>query len=412
MHHFEMKNGTLYAEGVSVKELAKRYGTPLYVYSSATLKRHFQAFDSAFDAVPHLTCYSVKANSNLAVLRLLASLGAGMDIVSGGELYRALLAGVPAERIVYSGVGKKAAEIAQALNAGILMFNVESVQELIRINDVAKGLGKKAQVSFRINPDVDPKTHPYISTGMKKNKFGLNIESALDAYALARDLPAVEPVGMDCHIGSQLTTIEPFLEALDKLLAFYEKLKGMNLDIRYLDLGGGLGIPYNEEEPPHPKEFGAALTKALSGIPLKVILEPGRVIVGNAGILVTEVLYTKQTPSKSFVIVDAAMNDLVRPSLYGSFHRIEEVEPKGRGEQDVDVVGPICESGDFLAKDRMLPEVMQGELLAVYSAGAYGFTMSSNYNTRTRAAELLVDGENVIVARRRETYEALVAHEI
>lgn len=412
MHHFEMKNGTLFAEGVSVKELAKRYGTPLYIYSTATLTRHFQAFDSAFDAVPHLTCYSVKANSNLAVLRLLASLGAGMDIVSGGELYRALLAGVPAERIVYSGVGKKAPEIAQALNAGILMFNVESVQELLRINDVAKGMGKKAQVSFRINPDVDPKTHPYISTGMKKNKFGLNIESALDAYALARDLPAVEPVGMDCHIGSQLTTIEPFLEALDKLLAFYEKLKGMNLDIRYLDLGGGLGIPYNEEEPPHPKEFGAALTKALSGIPLKVILEPGRVIVGNAGILVTEVLYTKQTPSKSFVIVDAAMNDLVRPSLYGSFHRIEEVEPKGRGEQDVDVVGPICESGDFLAKDRMLPEVMQGELLAVYSAGAYGFTMSSNYNTRTRAAELLVDGENVIVARRRETYEALVAHEI
>lgn len=412
MHHFEMKNGTLYAEGVNVKELAQRYGTPLYIYSSATLKRHFQAFDSAFDAVPHLTCYSVKANSNLAVLRLLASLGAGMDIVSGGELYRALLAGVPAQRIVYSGVGKKAPEIAQALNAGILMFNVESVQELVRINDVAKDLGKKAQVSFRINPDVDPKTHPYISTGMKKNKFGLNIENALDAYAMARDLPAIEPVGMDCHIGSQLTTIEPFLEALDKLLAFYEKLKGMNLDIRYLDLGGGLGIPYNEEEPPHPKEFGAALTKALSGIDLKVILEPGRVIVGNAGILVTEVLYTKQTPSKSFVIVDAAMNDLVRPSLYGSFHRIEEVTPQGRAAQDVDVVGPICESGDFLAKDRMLPEVQQGELLAVYSAGAYGFTMSSNYNTRTRAAELLVDGENVIVARRRESYESLVAHEI
>ena len=412
MHHFEMKNGTLYVEGVSVKELAQRYGTPLYIYSTATLKRHYQAFDSAFDAVPHLTCYSVKANSNLAVLRLLASLGAGMDIVSGGELYRALLAGVPAERIVYSGVGKKAPEIAQALNAGILMFNVESVQELIRINDVARDLGKKAQVSFRINPDVDPKTHPYISTGMKKNKFGLNIESALDAYAMARDLPAIEPVGIDCHIGSQLTTIEPFLEALDKLLAFYEKLKGMNLDIRYLDLGGGLGIPYNEEEPPHPKEFGAALTKALAGIPLKVVLEPGRVIVGNAGILVTEVLYTKQTPSKSFVIVDAAMNDLVRPSLYGSFHRIEEVEPQGRGAQDVDVVGPICESGDFLAKDRMLPEVRQGELLAVYSAGAYGFTMSSNYNTRTRAAELLVDGENVTVARRRETFESLVAHEI
>jgi len=412
MHHFEMKNGTLFAEGVSVKELAKRFGTPLYVYSTATLKRHFQAFDSAFDSMEHLTCYSVKANSNLSVLRLLASLGAGMDIVSGGELYRALLAGVAAEKIVYSGVGKKPSEIAQALNAGILMFNVESVQELIRINDVARELGKVAQVSFRINPDVDPKTHPYISTGMKKNKFGLSIESALDAYAMARDLPGIEPVGMDCHIGSQLTTIEPFLEALDKLMAFYEKLKGMNLNIRYLDLGGGLGIPYNEEEPPHPKEFGAALTKAMNGLPLKVILEPGRVIVGNAGILVTEVLYTKQTPSKSFVIVDAAMNDLVRPSLYGSFHRIEEVEPQGRPALDVDVVGPICESGDFLAKDRQLPEMRQGELLAVYSAGAYGFTMSSNYNTRTRAAEILVDGDKAIVARRRETYESLVAHEI
>ncbi len=412
MHHFEMKNGTLYAEGVSVKELAQRYGTPLYVYSTATLKRHYQAFDSAFASVDHLTCYSVKANSNLAVLRLLASLGAGMDIVSGGELYRALLAGVPASKIVYSGVGKKAAEIAQALTADILAFNVESVQELHRINEVAQGMGKKARVSFRINPDVDPKTHPYISTGMKKNKFGLGIDSALDAYALARDLPFIDPVGMDCHIGSQLTTIEPFLEALDKLLVFYDKLKAMNLDIRYLDLGGGLGIPYNEEEPPHPAEFGAALTKALSGLPLKVILEPGRVIVGNAGVLVTEVQYTKQTPDKSFIIVDAAMNDLVRPSLYGSYHRIEEVEPKGRAAMDVDVVGPICESGDFLAKDRQLAEVRQGELLAVYSAGAYGFTMSSNYNTRARAAEVLVDGDSVIVARRRETFESMVAHEI
>jgi len=412
MHHFTMKNGTLFAEGVNVKALAKQYGTPLYVYSTATLTRHFQAFDSAFDAVDHLTCYSVKANSNLSVLRLLASLGAGMDIVSGGELYRALLAGVKADRIVYSGVGKKPSEIAQALSAGILMFNVESVQELIRINDVAREMGKIARVSFRINPDVDPKTHPYISTGMKKNKFGLSIESALDAYSMARDLPGIEPVGMDCHIGSQLTTIAPFLEALDKLLVFYDKLKAMNLDIRYLDLGGGLGIPYDEEEPPHPKEFGAALTKAIDGLPLKVVLEPGRVIVGNAGILVTEVLYTKQTSTKTFVIVDAAMNDLVRPSLYGSFHRIEEVEPQGRGALDVDVVGPICESGDFLAKDRQLPEVRQGELLAVYSAGAYGFTMSSNYNTRTRAAEILVDGDRAMVARRRETYESLVANEI
>lgn len=412
MHHFSQKNGVLHAENVSVRELAERHGTPLYVYSAATLTRHFQAFDSAFAAAPHLTCYSVKANSNLAVLRHLAGLGAGMDIVSGGELYRALLAGVPAQKIVYSGVGKKPAEIRQALAAGILMFNVESLQELMRINDVARDMGRIAQVSFRINPDVDPKTHPYISTGLKKNKFGLNIEHSLEAYSLARDLPAVEPVGIDCHIGSQLTSIDPFLEALDKLLAFYEQLKGMNLDIRYLDLGGGLGIPYNEEEPPHPAEFGAALTGALKGIDLTVVLEPGRVIVGNAGILVTEVLYTKQTPSKSFVIVDAAMNDLVRPSLYGSFHRIEEVQPQGRAAGDVDVVGPICESGDFLAKDRQLPEVRQGELLAVYSAGAYGFTMSSNYNSRTRAAELLVDGDKVTVARRRESYESLVAHEI
>ncbi|PKN09481.1 MAG: diaminopimelate decarboxylase [Deltaproteobacteria bacterium HGW-Deltaproteobacteria-8] len=412
MHHFQQRNGTLFAEGVSVTELAEAHGTPLYVYSAATLKRHFEAFDSAFASMEHLTCYSVKANSNLHVLRLLASLGAGMDIVSGGELYRALLAGVPAGKIVYSGVGKKPAEIRQALEAGILMFNVESTQELLRINEVAKAMGKVAQISFRINPDVDPKTHPYISTGLKKNKFGLNIDLSLDAYALARDLPAVEPVGIDCHIGSQLTTIEPFMEALDKLLIFYDKLKAMNLDIRYLDLGGGLGINYDEEQPPHPKEFGAALTKVLGKLPLKIILEPGRVIVGNAGILVTEVLYTKQSPTKSFVIVDAAMNDLVRPSLYGSFHRVEEVTPQGRPAQDVDVVGPICESGDFLAKDRQLPEVRQGERLAVYSAGAYGFTMSSNYNSRPRAAEILVDGEQVIVARRRETFESLVAQEL
>jgi diaminopimelate decarboxylase len=412
MNHFQHKNGTLFVEDVSVKELAAQYGTPLYVYSSATLKRHFEAFDSAFQAMPHLTCYSVKANSNLAILRLLAQMGAGMDIVSGGELYRALLAGVPAQKIVYSGVGKKPEEIRQALTAGILMFNVESTQELLRINDVARDMGKVAKVSFRINPDVDPKTHPYISTGMKKNKFGLNIEHSLEAYALATDLPAIDPIGMDCHIGSQLTTLAPFMEALDKLLAFYEKLKGMNINIEYLDLGGGLGIPYDAEEPPHPTEFGAAITTALKGLPIKLVLEPGRVIVGNAGILVTEVQYTKPTPSKNFVIVDAAMNDLIRPSLYGSFHRIDEVVLQGRPAIDVDVVGPICESGDFLAKDRQLAEMRQGELLAVYSAGAYGFTMASNYNTRPRAAEILVDGSNVIVARRRETYENLVANEI
>ena len=411
MHHFTYRDGRLFAEDVSVEELVAAYGTPLYVYSAATLRRHFTAFDSAFAGLTHMTCFSVKANSNLCVLKLLGSLGAGMDIVSGGELYRALAAGIPAEKIVYSGVGKRPEEIRQALSAGILMFNVESMAELAAISRIADDMGVVAKVSLRINPDVDPKTHPYISTGMKKNKFGLDLRQSKEAYALARDLPAIEPVGMDCHIGSQLTTIEPFLEALDKILDFYEELKHMGLNIRYLDLGGGLGITYNEEEPPHPSEFGEALTRRLKGLPLTVILEPGRVIVGNAGILVFKVVYTKKTPSKSFVIVDAAMNDLVRPALYGSFHRIGEVVPQAREVIEVDVVGPICESSDFLARDRSLPEVEPGELLVAYSAGAYGFVMSSQYNSRCRAAEVLVDGGRAILARRRETYEDLVALE-
>lgn len=412
MHHFEFRDGTLFAEEIAVNELADKYGTPLYVYSAATFKRHFEAFDSAFSGLPHMTCYSVKANSNLAILKLLAEQGAGMDIVSGGELYRALKAGVDPQKIVYSGVGKSASEIREALAANILMFNVESLAELEKINDIAEAEGKIAKVSFRINPNVDPKTHPYISTGMKKNKFGLDMEHSLKAYTRAKELPAIAPIGMDCHIGSQLTSIEPFLEALDKLLNFYEKLQSMGIEIKYLDLGGGLGITYDEEEPPHPKEFGEALTARLKDLPLTVILEPGRVIAGNAGIMVTEVLYTKETPSKSFVIVDGAMNDLVRPSLYDSFHRIGEAEQHGRPERDVDVVGPICESGDFLARDRQLPWVEQGERLVCYSAGAYGFTMSSNYNSRRRACELLVDGNTVTVARKRETYEDLIANEI
>jgi diaminopimelate decarboxylase len=411
MHHFQYRNGTLHAEEIGVPELAEKYGTPLYVYSAATLRRHFQAFDSAFNGLKHMTCYSVKANSNLSVLRLLAEMGAGMDIVSGGELYRALKAGVPASKIVYSGVGKKAQEIREALEADILMFNVESMAELERINKVAKSMGKVARVGFRINPDVDPKTHPYISTGMKKNKFGLDIEHSLKAYQRAKEMDAVEPVGMDCHIGSQLTTIEPFLEALDKLIAFYNRLKDMGISISYLDLGGGLGITYNEEEPPHPAEFGKALSEKLQELPLTVIFEPGRVISGNAGIMVTEVVYTKKTPSRDFVIVDAAMNDLIRPSLYDSYHRIAEVQQNGRDELTVDVVGPICESGDFLARDREMPAVHEGELLAVFSAGAYGFTMSSNYNSRRRACELLVDGDTVTVARARESYEDLVRGE-
>ncbi|NDV27964.1 diaminopimelate decarboxylase [Desulfovibrio sp. JC010] len=408
MHHFEIKNNELHAENISINELAREYGTPLYIYSAATLRRHFEAFDSAFTGLDHMTCYSVKANSNLSVLKLLAEMGAGMDIVSGGELFRALKAGVPASKIVFSGVGKKAYEIAEALKADILMFNVESVGEMHRINEVAESMNKTARISFRINPDVDPKTHPYISTGMKKNKFGLDMETAKDAYKTAKELPNVSPIGMDCHIGSQLTTIEPFLEALDKLLAFRDELGTMGIEIEHLDLGGGLGITYDEEEPPHPKEFGEALSKALADKGLKVILEPGRVIAGNAGILVGEVIYTKKTPTKDFLIVDAAMNDLVRPSLYQSYHRISEVTQNNRPEIDYDIVGPICESGDFLAKDRMLPEMKQGELIAVYSAGAYGFTMSSNYNSRLRAAEIIVDGDDVIMARRRETYEDLL----
>ncbi|MGE4537694.1 MAG: diaminopimelate decarboxylase [Desulfovibrio sp.] len=411
MHHFQYRGGELYAEDVPVSTLVAAYGTPLYIYSAATLRRHFEAFDSAFDGLPHLTCFSVKANSNLAVLRTLGAMGAGVDIVSGGELYRALAAGIDPAKIVYSGVGKRGSEIEDALSAGILMFNVESMGELERISAIASRLGKNASVSLRINPDVDPKTHPYISTGLKKNKFGLDMETSLAAYGRAMELPGVTPVGIDCHIGSQLTSIDPFLEALDKILAFREKLVAMGVPLRYLDLGGGLGIQYNEEEPPHPREFGQALTKALGDLPLTLILEPGRVIVGNAGILVTEVVYTKKTPSKDFVIVDAAMNDLIRPSLYDSYHAIREVRPAEREMLNVDVVGPICESGDFLARDRELPSVAPGEYLAVYSAGAYGFTMSSNYNSRPRAAEVLVDGDTVTLARRRETYEDLVALE-
>jgi diaminopimelate decarboxylase len=411
MHHFEYRGGRLFAEGVAVADLAERFGTPLYVYSAATLTRHFTAYDSAFSAASHLTCYSVKACSNLSILKHLAELGAGMDIVSGGELHRALAAGVPASRIVYSGVGKRPEEIRAALEADILMFNVESLAELERINEIAQDMGKKARISLRINPDVDPKTHPYISTGMKKNKFGLDMDASLAAYARAKEMGAVEAVGMDCHIGSQLTSLDPFLEALDKVMAFYAKLKDMGLPIRYLDLGGGLGITYDEEAPPHPTDFGQALVERTKDSGLTLVLEPGRVIVGNAGILVTRVVYTKDTPSKHFVIVDAAMNDLVRPSLYGSFHRLAEVEEHGREPLTVDVVGPICESSDFLARDRALPKVESGELLAAFSAGAYGFAMSSQYNSRPRAAEVLVDGSQTKLIRRRETYDDLVALE-
>ncbi len=411
MHHFHYQNGELWAEDVKVTDLAERYETPLYIYSTATLKRHFHAFDSAFADRPHLCCFSVKSNSNLSILKLLGQLGSGMDIVSGGELHRALTAGIDPQKIVFSGVGKQKHEIQAGLMADILMFNIESAQELHQLSEQSQLLGKTARIGLRINPDVDPKTHPYISTGLEQNKFGIDISQALETYRLAKQLPGIEPVGIDCHIGSQLTKISPFLDALDRLKDLYNQLLKEDIRIKYLDIGGGLGIPYSEETPPHPTELGQALTQSLKGYDLTLILEPGRVISGNAGILVTRVLYSKQSTSKNFVIVDAAMNDLIRPSLYNAYHQVEEVVAQGRDEQRVDIVGPICETGDFLAQDRLMPAVSPDELLAVYTAGAYGFTMSSQYNSRPRAAEVLVDGDQSRLIRRREIYQDLIALE-
>ncbi len=412
MHFFIEKMGELWAEDIRVMDLVKEYGTPLYIYSASTLRRHYRVFDSAFKEIPHLICFSVKSNSNLCILKLLKEEGAGADIVSGGELFRALKAGIDPKKIVFSGVGKKTQEIKEALEADILMFNVESIEELYHINELASSLNKIARISFRVNPDVDPKTHPYISTGLRENKFGIEIKEAYEAYKLASKLSNIEPIGIDCHIGSQLTEISPFLEAWKRLKILYDKLISSGLKIKYLDLGGGLGIRYKEEEPPHPVELGMALTEALKGLDLTLILEPGRVIVGNAGILVTQVLYTKKIGDKNFVIVDAGMNDLIRPAFYGSYHRISEVVQKGREEIVVDVVGPICESGDFLAKNRKLPRVERGEYLAVFSAGAYGFVMSSQYNSRPRAAEVLVEKDKAFLIRKRETYEDLIRLEM
>ncbi len=411
MHLFDYKNGELYAEHVAVKELVHEYGTPLYIYSGGTLRRHFQVFDTAFAPTRHLTCYSVKANSNLSVLKLLAKEGAGVDIVSGGELFRALRAGINPQKIVYSGVGKKETEIREALYAGILLFNVESRQELERINQIAGQENMTANVSLRINPDVDPKTHPYISTGLRTNKFGLSMDKAMQLYLATKDMPHIRPAGLDCHIGSQLTEISPFLEALNRLKDFYARLQRHGIAIEYLDLGGGLGITYDQEEPPHPKEFAQALQQSLAGMDLTLIFEPGRVIAGNAGILVTEVQYVKQGAEKTFVITDAAMNDLIRPALYKAYHRIAPVEQKQGPGAQVDVVGPVCESGDYLAQNITLPQMQPKDLLAVFSAGAYGFTMSSQYNSRPRAAEILVDKGQVRVARKRETYQELIALE-
>jgi diaminopimelate decarboxylase len=408
MHHFHYQNGELYCEGVPVKAIAARVGTPFYLYSAATLSHHYRVFDGAFAGFPHIVCFAVKANGNLAILRLLARQGAGADIVSGGELHRALQAGVDPGKIVYSGVGKRPQEIRDALRAGILLFNMESSQELEAINRVAGRLGKKAPVALRINPDIDAQTHPYISTGLKKNKFGINIDQALEDYRRARELPHLEVLGVACHIGSQITEVSPFVEALERLKELIARLQDLGIAIRYLDLGGGLGIRYDQEEPPHPHEYGGKIVEKLRDLKVTLILEPGRVLVGNAGILVTKVLYTKESGVKHFIIVDAGMNDLARPSLYGSYHGVWPVVKKARPRVKASLVGPICESGDFLAKDRQMPAFAPGELVAVMSAGAYGFSMSSNYNARPRVAEILVQDQEFYVIRKRETYRQLI----
>jgi len=411
MHHFVYKGGELHCEEVPVSKIAQDLGTPFYLYSHATLRQHFRAFDGAFNDVPHLTCFAMKSNSNLAILRLFALEGGGADIVSGGELYRALKAGIDVKKIVYSGVGKTIEDIEYALHSGILMFNAESTQEITLLNETAGRMGKKAPVAIRVNPDVDPETHPYISTGLKENKFGIDIAKALEDYTLAAGLKHLRVAGVSCHIGSQLTRVSPFVDALQKLKELIRKLREAGIAIQYLDLGGGLGITYNKEEPPHPREYAAALKKELDTKDLIVVLEPGRVITGNAGILVTKVLYVKSIPEKNFIIVDAAMNDLIRPSLYGSFHGIEPVRLSERKRIMGDVVGPICESTDFLAKNREMVAFETGDLMAVMSAGAYGFSMSSNYNSRPRAAEVMGKGEKYYVIRDRESHEDLVRGE-
>jgi diaminopimelate decarboxylase len=411
MHHFTYRNDELYCENIPIQKIAREVGTPCYIYSQETLKQHFTVFDGSFQGMPHMTCYSVKANGSLAILGLFSALGGGADIVSGGELFRARKAGIAAKRIVYSGVGKTQAEIDYALRESILMFNIESAQELELINERAAALNTKAGIALRVNPDVDPKTHPYISTGLKKNKFGIDIEGALKAYERAKNLKHVEILGIDCHIGSQLIEVAPFIEALKRLKLLVGRLEKIGINIQYLDLGGGLGIPYHEETPPHPRDYASAVVKELGDLSCTLILEPGRVIVGNAGILLTQVLYTKKTPSKEFIIVDAGMNDLVRPSLYGSHHDIQPVNKKLREFRVMDIVGPICESSDFIARDRDLPVVEPGEFLAVMSAGAYGFSMSSNYNARTRAAEVMVQGDRYHVSRTRESYNDLIRGE-
>lgn len=407
MDHFSYQDGRLFAEQVDLEANIKQWGSPCYVYSRATLERHWKAFDDALQAHPHLVCYAVKANSNLAVLNVLARLGSGFDIVSVGELERVLRAGGSADKVVFSGVGKRRDEIERALEVGIRCFNVESEAELEAIAAIAAEKNTVAPVSLRVNPDVDAKTHPYISTGLKQNKFGIAIEQALDVYKKAKSMDAINVIGIDCHIGSQLTEVAPFVDALDRVLALVDRLAEAGIVLKHLDLGGGLGIRYRDEQPPQPAELTRALSDRLQGRDVEIIIEPGRAIVGNAGVLLTEVLYLKHGEEHNFAIVDAAMNDLMRPSLYGAWQEIVPLVPReGEATQVYDVVGPICETGDFLGKGRELA-IHQGDYLAIRSCGAYGFGMSSNYNSRPRVAEIMVDGEQAHLVRKRETIDQL-----
>ncbi|MDA0739412.1 MAG: diaminopimelate decarboxylase [Nitrospirae bacterium] len=412
MHHFHYRNDSLFCEDIPLEQIAKEQGTPSYIYSHATFTRHFQAVDQAFASVPHIIAFAMKANSNIAILRLMASLGSGADIVSGGELFRALKAGIPPNKIVFAGVGKDHNEIKYAIESGILFFNVESGAELQAINHVAGELGTQARVALRVNPNIDPQTHPYISTGMKKSKFGIGADQVLGEFDQAAALPNIQVVGVHAHIGSQLTKVSPFVDSLTKVLGLIQTLKSKGIPIQYLNIGGGLGITYSDETPPQPQELADAITPILKETECEIVMEPGRVIAGNAGILLTRVIYIKDNGTKKFAIVDAAMNDLIRPSLYQAHHDILPVNQVPNAPEDVfDVVGPICESGDFLAQNRTMPVVKEGDLLAVMSAGAYAFTMASNYNSRPKVPEILVKGGESFVIRRRESYDDLIRGE-
>lgn len=408
MNHFEYKNQQLFAEDVAIADIISEHDTPAYIYSRATLERHWHAFDNAFGSHPHLICFAVKSNSNIALLNVMAKLGSGFDIVSQGELERVLAAGGEASKVVFSGVAKSYSEIERALDVGIRCFNVESIPELHRINEVAGKMGKIAPISLRVNPDVDAKTHPYISTGLKENKFGVSVQQAREVYRLAKTLPNVKITGMDCHIGSQLTELQPFLDATDRLIVLMEQLKEDGIKLHHLDLGGGLGVPYNGEEPPHPTEYTEALLAKLKNYPnLEIILEPGRAISANAGILVTKVEYLKSNEDRNFAIVDTGMNDMIRPALYEAYMQITEVNQSLDREKAVyDVVGPICETSDFLGKGRELA-IAQGDLIAMRSAGAYGATMSSTYNSRPQAVEILVDGAKAHLIKARADFADL-----